>query len=333
MKFLRRSVFLNISIFLCGIILGGSVIYSIFTSRTPANTSKLIRENSNEYTYINPLLFTEISSKNTFNEFTSLEKKLRTSIDQFTKDKKADSVSVYIRSLNSGHWTGINEDVLYAPASMLKVALMIAYLKEVESNSEILDKKILYKVISNEKQFYSPHTTFEDGKYYTVRQLIQDMIVESGNNSNLALLNAIDQEELIKVYTDLRIQIPIKDMPEFLSVKSYSTLFRTLYSSTYLNRNISELALDLLAHVSFNDGLKGGVPDIIPVAHKFGERSYINNDNHEVKELHDCGIVYYPQDPYFICVMTRGNDFPSLSNVIQTISKETYTWFSSRISF
>ena len=41
-------------------------------------------------------------------------------------------------------------------------------------------------------------------------------------------------------------------------------------------------------------------------------------------ELHDCGIVYYPEHPYFLCVMTRGGDRPKLAAAIADVSKVAY---------
>ena len=82
---------------------------------------------------------------------------------------------------------------------------------------------------------------------------------------------------------------------------------------------MSEKALELLSKTTFNDGIVAGLPENIVVSHKFGE--YILPD--EI-ELHDCGIIYYVQNPYFLCVMTRGKDEGELKNTISGISKIIY---------
>jgi hypothetical protein len=56
----------------------------------------------------------------------------------------------------------------------------------------------------------------------------------------------------------------------------------------------------------YNDGLKAGIPANIELAHKFGERGIIGMNGREQKQLHDCGIIYYPKHPYILCIMTRG---------------------------
>jgi hypothetical protein len=67
-----------------------------------------------------------------------------------------------------------------------------------------------------------------------------------------------------------------------------------------------------------------GVPSGTVVAHKFGERVLPSKN---VKQLHDCGIVYYPQFPYVLCVMTRGNDFVTLQQAIKGVSDIVYREF------
>ena len=107
-----------------------------------------------------------------------------------------------------------------------------------------------------------------------------------------------------------------------MSVKTYAYFFRILYNATYLGHTYSEKALELLNNREFPDGIVAGVPENIPVAHKFGERTVESPEGIvTTEELHDCGIVYYPSKPYILCVMTKGTDIASLKEIIKTISK------------
>ena len=90
---------------------------------------------------------------------------------------------------------------------------------------------------------------------------------------------------------------------------------------------MSEHALSLLAQSGYDVGIKAGVPKDVEVAHKFGERSGFEGD---LKQLHDCGIIYYPENPYLLCVMTQGQNFDDLSATIGMISKMVYEEFDSR---
>lgn len=79
--------------------------------------------------------------------------------------------------------------------------------------------------------------------------------------------------------------------------------------------------LSLLSQSAFPQGLEAGVPQDLPVAHKFGEY----DDGKGGKQLNDCGIIYKPHKPYLLCVMTEGKDLDALAKVISTISNKVYT--------
>jgi hypothetical protein len=63
------------------------------------------------------------------------------------------------------------------------------------------------------------------------------------------------------------------------------------------------------------------------IANKFGIRS--ENDDKD-QQLHDCGIIYYPNHPYLLCVMTKGNDVNEMEKVIQDISKSVFDEINTR---
>ncbi len=41
-------------------------------------------------------------------------------------------------------------------------------------------------------------------------------------------------------------------------------------------------------------------------------------------QLHDCGIVYYPEHPYVLCLMTRGYNWDKLKEVLHQASNIVY---------
>jgi len=149
------------------------------------------------------------------------------------------------------------------------------------------------------------------------------MIVESDNDAMFALI-AKHREEVLDVYRALKLPDPNTDPDDFMSPKSYSAVFRTLFNSTYLRRELSEQALKLLTETTFKDGLVAGIEDSTLVAHKFGVYAGYDEKGETQNELHDCGIVYFPENPYFICVMTKGRDFNVLTTVIKDLSRIAY---------
>ncbi|MHB8709527.1 MAG: serine hydrolase, partial [Desulfuromonadales bacterium] len=68
------------------------------------------------------------------------------------------------------------------------------------------------------------------------------------------------------------------------------------------------------------DGLTAGLPKSIEVAHKFGERG----DLAGAMQLHDCGVIYHPDTPYLLCVMTRGDQHNQMTAAIAETSRMVY---------
>ena len=128
------------------------------------------------------------------------------------------------------------------------------------------------------------------------------------------------QESINRIYTDLGLDVPGVFTPDdFMTVKGYASFFRILYNASYLNKEMSNKALELLSKAEFAKGLTAGVPKDIVVAHKFGERTHGPE-----KQLHDCGIIYFPHRSYILCVMTRGDRWENLTSIIRTVSRIVY---------
>ena len=84
------------------------------------------------------------------------------------------------------------------------------------------------------------------------------------------------------------------------------------------------MALKLLSKTTYKEGIVKGVPDNFATSHKYGIFIKDEQTSESEKELHDCGIVYYPEHPYLLCVMTKGTDLSLLQTTIADISEKTY---------
>lgn len=318
MKYLLMSM-----VFISGLALGfwSTNFYNKDQNTNNNDDQKEIR--SGGYTFVNPLLECEqgadFISKNSIKPFKPVIQKI---IDKAISENKANHVSVYFRDLNNGPWFGINEEEKFSPASLMKLPLLMHYLKLAENTPEILGNQIEFGS-GGEKtiQYYKPDDPVTIGKTYTIKDLLEHAIKESDNNAALLLLQTAGKDKFLKIFRELGLDNPIETDRDYLSVKSYATFFRVLFNASYLSGESSESALKLLSEVKFKSGLVSKLPSSIVVSHKFGE---ILDESSNKKQLHDCGIVYYPNKPYLICVMTRGTDFDSLAGIIADISKATY---------
>lgn len=279
-----------------------------------------------EYSLINPWLRCEpqdnlLQKK----EFTNFKAKLQKTIDQWKTEGRIESASVYVRDLQFGPWMGINEDDEYSAASLLKVPVLLTVLRQAQKNPAILGQRI--EVVpeffaTKYKLEYPPKRSIEAGGVYTVDELLEYMIVYSDNYAKSVLdsyLQALSPDEplVLRTLEELGIYGEYRPDSDQLTIKQAASLLRLLYNASYLNKDMSQKALELLVRSDFDQGIVAGVPSDLVVAHKFGERQ----DLQGVDQLHDCGIVFDPTTHYLVCIMTRGDNFDHLSGSIADISR------------
>ncbi len=301
---------------------GLGILFSVLFLGKPlaSNSSSIVRLGTPGL--VDPLLYVT-DRKSTLPSFQELNSKLKEKINEDIQKEFSSDVSVYFNDLNTSDWTGINESEAFAPASLLKVPVMMAYLKAAETNPEILQKRLYYdgSYNGNNVEDIQPLKTIEAGNAYAVDDLLRYMIEYSDNNADLLLVKNIGDAAILNVITDLRIPYPTSTpVSDFITSRAYSRFFRVLYSSTYLTKEMSQKALELLRNADFPQGIESGVPENIIVAQKFGERNFTNKTGAN-KELHNCGIVYAPKEPYVLCIMTRGTDFMRMTQTIHDLSE------------
>jgi beta-lactamase class A len=274
----------------------------------------------------------------------------RSEILNFIKDQEVNddslNVSVYARDLNNGPWIGINERALYESASLMKVPVMMMLLKQVEMGQLFLNDTVVYepdtldptRTINNEA--VEAVALMEAGEEYTISDLINRMVAYSSNEAFFTLLQITDIDDRNSFEKAVGVNWLEPDYPAEVSVKNYSGFFRVLYNATYLNRETSEWALSVLAGTRFDFALKAGAPEGVMVANKYGNQElYKDSDkilesrnelflSRKTRFLHDCGIVYHPDNPYALCVMTSSAEKSNiaLAEMIASISSIVYSY-------
>jgi len=288
------------------------------------NEGEIIRKNFS-YKYINPILECNPDLDQN-NNLSSLKNSINQVINQEIQKKNINFASIYFRDLNNGPWIGINEKEYFAPASLIKVPVLITYLKKAENHPEILQTKIPLIVTpdGDSIQNIKPSVSLAPNQEYTIEDLLEKMIIYSDNDAYNTLSQNLTNDEILKVYKDLDIDISkafTNPNGNIITVKDYASFYRILFNASYLNQEMSEKALAMLSQTKYKDALVSGVPQNIAVAHKFGERKFLDTGE---TQFHDCGIVYIPNKPYLLCVMTRGGDLQKSSQAIKNISQQVY---------
>lgn len=241
--------------------------------------------------------------------------------------------SVYFRDLIHGPTFGVNELADFAPASLLKLPLAIVYLSSAEAQPEVLKQELQYVgTAPSIEQRIKPRESMELNRPYTIKALLEMMIRYSDNASYLTLDGFLSESEhradlRLNVFQEIGLINPDNRVEETITVRGYASLFRVLFNVSYLDVRNSELLLEWLSKSEYAGGIRAGLPQGITFAGKFGERTI---DGTADKQLHDCGVIYFPGNPYLLCIMTKGNDWAELEETIAEISRQVYEEVDSR---
>jgi beta-lactamase class A len=233
------------------------------------------------------------------------------------------NIGLFVQDVETGTWMGINEREGFSPASLLKIPIMMAILKKVERGEMSLKDTLTITSDDVDTQYGELYKKI--GTQVSVQELLEAMITFSDNTAKNVLKRKLSVEEIDVVFKHVGIPDPYLSInTQTVSPRDYTRLFKALYYSTFLSPSLSEMALELTTDTGQEDLISKGVPPEIQVAHKFG----IIGTN----SLHDCGIVYHPKNPYYICIMTKELELTQSSELIRKISKDVFEFVDKQSS-
>lgn len=311
----------SIGLFLLGGLLGSALVYSLDHLTSLQATDSVLEKRAVSEKRVWPLLgcFHPHSSFQDLN----LKDAVEAPLQELSKEKNV-SISVFTKSYPDGFWYGYNENASFKMGSLFKVISLINYLHQSEANAKILDEKIKFDdpdlIRYYDAQGYEPKEKMKLGETYSIRQLLERMIIYSDNVASV-LLEKRDNKLSFK---NLAVQL---DTPIYegvapfrpITIKEFSNFFQILFNGTFLNRENSEWALELLTKADFQGGIRSVVPENIPISHKFGE-AYIDG----IHYFNHCGIVYQPQNPFLLCLSIQGKNEADLISAAKTVAELVY---------
>lgn len=313
---------------------GGKNVISILSVLLIASVSANIwlgtanyKNSHNRYPYLSKRLFAEKPNDVIIN-FNSLRADLRS----YPTDNKID-MGIYFEYMPSGNNIGVNEKEEFFSASLIKVPVVMRAYRLIEVGKLSLSEAVTLDPNDIDKTFGSLWERGAGAKV-TIDELIRLSIADSDNTAYNALGRVTDSHTRVGPDTNL-----IKDVYDYLDLpsdtigstygttpKNYSSILRSLYLSAYLNFNDSNRLLELMTETSFNKWLPQPLPSDIKVAHKYG---VFEGNSKDLTVSSDCGIIYYPQRPYTLCVMIRTDDPLVAEKHIQAVSAKVYNFIKS----
>ncbi len=285
--------------------------HSVTTIESKETQSTIIRQSDSGLT--KPLLLVEGKDDEIL---LSIKQKIINYLHKKDVEKTFSSASIYINNLNTSNHVEYNPDELYKPEGLMKLPVLIIYLKKAKENTDYLKSKILFK----EKTKVA-----SENRSYTIEDLLNKMILDTDSDAYRILASQIEEKDYVKLFVDLFIPVnanKTKDdnlNPYSFNINSISRFLRVLYNTTYLGRNMSQYAMKLLIKNQAAHGFRKGVESQVKILSCFGK----HQSNSEC-QVHEFGIVYLKNNPYLLGVMTKGKSVDSLIEIMAEISKIVY---------
>lgn len=215
-------------------------------------------------------------------------KKLVREIETLIKDSK-ENVSILIKELNSKEEIyNFNSNKKIVSASTIKVPIMLAILDNVKNKNINLNDMILV----TEDDILNDTEIFENGeKYYSIKELINWMIIESDNTATNVLLKHFGMENInnyivnvLKVKSTylqrfmLDINAIENGLNNYMSQKDMLDIFTLLFNKEILNDELCDIAINILYNQRCQDQIMRYIFEPIKFAHKTGSLDYLNHD-------------------------------------------------------
>lgn len=238
-------------------------------------------------------------------------------------EKQGDRIGVYFEFLNTGANISINQDGRFWPASLSKMPTALAVMKKVEQGEWKLSNEL---VLFPEDRSDAFGILYQQpaGTRLTIERLLQELLINSDDTAHRILIRNLSASDFQGLLFALGLE-NLYDNKYEITAKEYSRIFRSLYSSSYLERPSSSQLLTWLTETPFNDFLASGLPTGVTFAHKIGEH------DPEVTYL-DSGIVYVPYRPYLITVMVdakKGGGRDDAKKIMNALSQAAYTYVAN----
>ena len=232
--------------------------------------------------------------------------------------------AIYIEDLIDGEIYGFNQKDIFTSASLYKLYVLAAVLKEIEEGSIELDD-----ILSARKKYLIERLGDTDFGYEsapsTVRYPIEEALERVGRISdNFAAIMLIDKVSMDEVQAMAKyIGTSSTDLDELrTSAEDTALYFKKLHLKQIVSETVSEEIEKYLLLNQLNNRIPALLPENTKVVHKTGELSRLR---------HDGGIVYLEGRPYIIVILSDDLKYEDEAvEVLAEISKDVYAYFKNK---
>ena len=268
-------------------------------------------------------------------DYNTLEKKI---ISKFNDE--TGNFALAFKNLDDGKEILINENEIFHAASTIKTPVMIEFYKQLHQGTLSLEDTLqiknefksivdgtMYKL--SEFDDSDKNTYNKLGQYYSINNLIYEMITISSNFATNILIEYIGANNVTKSMKEigaLNINVlrGVEDIKAFelglnntTSAKDLLIIYEKLAKGKIINNESSAIMIEILKDQKYDDIIPKYLPKNIEIANKTGMITGVH---------HDSGIVFLKDGKKYVIVLLSKNmlDMESGTEMMAKISELIY---------
>ena len=254
-------------------------------------------------------------------KYTEWKKKIEKIISQVEGN-----VCINFYDLNKNNGFSVNGDKKVLSASMIKLLILAELMKKIFENKFSLSDTVMmanFMKIGGDGVLKELNT----GHHFTLKELATLMIIVSDNQATNILIDFLGMENINQLGKELDlketflgrkmmdIEARKKGYDNYTCADDISLLLKLIYQEKLINKEASQLMLDILLRQQQGERLQRYLPSDIKIAHKCGDLDNLENDG---------GIIWLGDRAYILVVLTNGMPNLQCKQTIGKISKFVY---------
>jgi len=254
-------------------------------------------------------------------KYTEWKKKIEKIISQVEGN-----VCINFYDLNKNNGFSVNGDKKVLSASMIKLLILAELMKKIFENKFSLSDTVMmanFMKIGGDGVLKELNT----GHHFTLKELATLMIIVSDNQATNILIDFLGMENINQLGKELDLKETFlgrkmmdaearkKGYDNYTCADDISLLLKLIYQEKLINKEASQLMLDILLRQQQGERLQRYLPSDIKIAHKCGDLDNLENDG---------GIIWLGDRAYILVVLTNGMPNLQCKQIIGKISKFVY---------
>ncbi|GIW69887.1 MAG: serine hydrolase [Patescibacteria group bacterium] len=222
---------------------------------------------------------------------------------------------LYIKDIGSGMELKYNEKSEFYTASLYKVPIAAAVLKEVEKGKLSLDDTATYLPYD-----YAAGTGviggYSHGIQLKIREILTELLKNSDNTAQNILLRTLSYKNIQDTFDTV---VPDKDTSTFYRYNlstpyEIGKVIEELYFGKYLNSQHKQYLFDLMTDTSFEDRISPYLEENLIFSHKIGNWP---------ESWHDCGVVKstVTESELIVCLMSQKAPYENFLNAAKVTAE------------